>query len=416
MDGYFIFQKTDCQFSLMGLDQIHEQNNAVMKDMGGATPSLNKVDESSFARWGPCIHELASIVNEYDFEQNDMNSTYEAQRHHEDSVAFQKRFTTDVNCLEKAVISNPFILEKLTVLNNNHKAKFNDRVFEDIKITETETEKQFLHFWEKRLVSSELSINVPIPLNLNNLPGNYNKKPSYDPVMTAVMMTKFVDADKNRRYLVEDALNTDVFGIVQSLASVQFSLCHGTKSSIIASLIQTTDVRKIQPDASGCVIEPSMLLRRKQPSWVQIFADFSKFLYNEIMDISSLFNTCDVITDRYFEGSLKEGTKEDRGSGTGVIVTFDDCSEISPNFISRLLSYVANKTNLNKYLANKLPTYHEGKQSILCVTFGDSIVSNSEVLLSETDINQCSSEEANPRIVRHVINPAKKGYTKKVFI
>ena len=26
-------------------------------------------------------------------------------------------------------------------------------------------EKQFLHFWEKRLVSTELSINVTIPLN-----------------------------------------------------------------------------------------------------------------------------------------------------------------------------------------------------------------------------------------------------------
>ena len=50
MDGYFTFQKTDRQFSLMGLDQIHEQNNAVMKGMGGATSSLNKFDESSLAR------------------------------------------------------------------------------------------------------------------------------------------------------------------------------------------------------------------------------------------------------------------------------------------------------------------------------------------------------------------------------
>ena len=33
-DGYFTFQKTDRQFSLMGLDQIHEQSNPVMKDMG----------------------------------------------------------------------------------------------------------------------------------------------------------------------------------------------------------------------------------------------------------------------------------------------------------------------------------------------------------------------------------------------
>ena len=70
-----------------------------------------------------------------------MTSPHESQHHHEDSVAFQKRFTTDVNCLEKAVISNPFILEKLTVLNNHDKAKFNDRVFEDIKIIDQQKGK-----------------------------------------------------------------------------------------------------------------------------------------------------------------------------------------------------------------------------------------------------------------------------------
>ena len=60
-----------------------------------------------------------------------MNNPHEAQRHHEDSVAFQKCFLTDVNCLEKVVISIPFMLEKLTVLNNHDKAKFNDSVFEN---------------------------------------------------------------------------------------------------------------------------------------------------------------------------------------------------------------------------------------------------------------------------------------------
>ena len=137
MYGYFTFQKTDRQFSLVGLHQIHEQNNAVMKGMRGATSSLNKADESSLARWCLCIHELTSIVNEYQFEENDMNSLHKAQRHHEDSVAFQNHFSTDVNCLEKDVISNPFILEMLTALNNHDVAKFNDRVFEDIRIIET---------------------------------------------------------------------------------------------------------------------------------------------------------------------------------------------------------------------------------------------------------------------------------------
>ena len=93
-----------------------------------------------------------------------------------------------------------------------------------LKIIETEGEKQFLHFWEKGLISAELSINVTILLNSYNLLGNYNKKTAYDPVITAFMMTKFVDTGKNRRYLVEDALNTEVFEIAQSLASDQFSL------------------------------------------------------------------------------------------------------------------------------------------------------------------------------------------------
>ena len=106
MDGYFTFQKTDRQFLLMGLGQIHEQNNAVMKSMGGATSSLNKVDESSLARWGLCIHGLVTVVSEYQFEENDMNSPHEAQHHHKDFVAFQTRFTTNVKCLETAGISN----------------------------------------------------------------------------------------------------------------------------------------------------------------------------------------------------------------------------------------------------------------------------------------------------------------------
>ena len=103
----------------MGLAQIHEQSNAVMKGMGGITSSLNKVDESSLGGWRLCIHEVAFIVNVCEFEENDINTPHKGKCHYEDCVAFQKRLTTHVNCLEKAIISNPFMLDILTVLNNN---------------------------------------------------------------------------------------------------------------------------------------------------------------------------------------------------------------------------------------------------------------------------------------------------------
>ena len=195
----------------MGLDQIHEQNNAIMKGMGGVSSSLNKVDESSIARWGLCIHKLASIVNES--EETYSGSNHESQCHHEDSAAFQKHFTADVKSLNPALVSNPFLLERLTVLNNHDIAKFNDRVIEDIRVLEFNREKQSLEFWNNRLQIPKIPISEPINLNSYNLPGNYNIKSESEPVMSAVMMTKFVEAQD------------------------QYSLYHGTKSNVILGLV-----------------------------------------------------------------------------------------------------------------------------------------------------------------------------------
>ena len=64
--GFFSFQKTNRQFSMMSLDQVHEQNNAVIKDSGGATDLLNKVDETSLLWWEVCNPELARLVIEFE--------------------------------------------------------------------------------------------------------------------------------------------------------------------------------------------------------------------------------------------------------------------------------------------------------------------------------------------------------------
>ena len=45
--GNFSFQKSNREFSRMGLDQIHEQNNRVIKGSGGASALLNKEDDSA---------------------------------------------------------------------------------------------------------------------------------------------------------------------------------------------------------------------------------------------------------------------------------------------------------------------------------------------------------------------------------
>ena len=49
-DTYFNFQKSNKKFSLMRINQAHEQNNAAIMGMGGAKSVRNKDDESGLAR------------------------------------------------------------------------------------------------------------------------------------------------------------------------------------------------------------------------------------------------------------------------------------------------------------------------------------------------------------------------------
>ena len=59
--GFFSFNKTSSQFSAMALDQIHEQNNELIKGAGGATCLLNREEESSLLPWELCGSEITNI-------------------------------------------------------------------------------------------------------------------------------------------------------------------------------------------------------------------------------------------------------------------------------------------------------------------------------------------------------------------
>ena len=46
----------------MGLDQIHEQNNKLIKGCGGASDLLSKVDDSALILWETCSPEIARVI------------------------------------------------------------------------------------------------------------------------------------------------------------------------------------------------------------------------------------------------------------------------------------------------------------------------------------------------------------------
>ena len=82
----------------MGLDQVHEQNNIIIKGMGGATHSLNAEDESGLARWELCAHEISLMIAEFEYDNVEEELISDSTKpHHEDTKSFEQQFSKDVH-------------------------------------------------------------------------------------------------------------------------------------------------------------------------------------------------------------------------------------------------------------------------------------------------------------------------------
>ena len=95
LKGFFSFANIKRPFSGMPLDQVHEQNNKIIKVLGGATILLNTQDESALYKVETCGPEVAIIVSEFKDFLYDQDASSSAAKYHEDN----KKFNIDVESL-----------------------------------------------------------------------------------------------------------------------------------------------------------------------------------------------------------------------------------------------------------------------------------------------------------------------------
>ena len=83
------------------------------------------------------------------------------------------------------------------------------------------------------------------------------------------------------------------------------------------------------------------------------FKEFATNVYKHIMNLGVEFKAerIDIVADRYFENSLKGGTRKDRGTGSRFV--FNDETKFLNAFIDNFSKNSKNKDDLNKYLAQK---------------------------------------------------------------
>ena len=327
VQGKFSFQKTYTKFSRIATDQVHEQNNKVIKGYGGATLLLNKEDESALIRWETCGPDIARIVSEFKdfiYEDGDVqmfnSDKRKPRKHHEDTSTFRGNFIKDVQNLYDKIICNPFEISKLTMINNTS-ITFCKELIEEIEKLEEVGEVQYNKFVMERLIMGKVSINAKISKNKFNIM-NTDLKAKSIPTNTSntTLMNKLRSAAAYRPEQVSKLFEGEIFGVAQSLADDKTSLYHGTKSEIKKRFKQCTppviNTVELSPKCSAIIVELSPIVFRYNERLMNSFNDFAVLIYYKVMDIAFNFQRIDIVCDRYFQDSLKEQTRKMRGVGT----------------------------------------------------------------------------------------------------
>ena len=159
IQGSFSFNKSKCPFSRMALDQVHEQNNKIIKGQGGASEFLNLKDESTLLRWETRGPEVGRILCQFEEEMKDDDASFHttSNKHHVDNEHFRLNFRMDVQTVFKAILYNSFQLDSLCTINDIA-YKLPESVVEKIKIVLPEWETQVKSFISGRLILQKTPI------------------------------------------------------------------------------------------------------------------------------------------------------------------------------------------------------------------------------------------------------------------
>ena len=120
----------------------------------------------------------------------------------------------------------------------------------------------------------------------------------------------------------------------------------------------------------------------------------------------------DIVWDVYQKDSLKKATRQKRGSGLRRRV---EASSRIPGYWNAFLRVDENKTELFRFLAKQVERTELDQGKELFSTFGDSVLSSAsrEDLSS---ISPCSHEEADTRLLLHVLDAARSEHTRIAVI
>ena len=183
----------------------------------------------------------------------------------------------------------------------------------------------------------------------------------------------------------------------------------GTKSDLVKCLEDQITPREndtASPPVQVMILDGAAIVNMLAPGNAKTFSEYSSLVFLPYI-ISQLQHTSrvDIVWDEYFPESLKSDTRKKRGKGIRRRV--EPHSSIPGNW-QAFLRIDENKVELFAFLAMRIATAETTKQ-IISTNHKDVLCTQSRDV---SGLAPCTHEEADTRILLHVQDAVRQGYTK----
>ena len=411
--GKFVVHKTCNKFSAMSTDQCHEQNNAVIKESGGAIGLL--MNPGALRRWTVAGPEIVRMVNEFEALESRNQTT--DHRHHEQHRGVQTSFFNEVKSLVTVIeeMGNPFLEQSQDLLVLDTRDILHPSVGELVRKAEELGEKQCNTFVDERLVKCEVPITDVIHKSKLVLLSHPPPKPPSKQKMQVTALKN----DCNLFSCLYISCQTrsgdlETFFMHENQATPP-SLSLGGKLRLgnKADLLSCLGLEEVQSTCTLAVdaklLDGAAVIQMLNRGTAQTFQQYSDLVF--LPYISNQLTTArrvDIVWDVYIPDSLKGSTREKRGKGVRRRVA--PSTQIPKNW-KDFLRVDENKTELFKFLSQQaihLPI-DEGK--VIYGTDGSNVhTTMANVVL--TNLSPCLHEEADTRLLLHAADTVMKGHRK----
>ena len=411
-------RKTNKRFSNLPLDQIHEQQNAIIKGKGGVVGLTQ--NPSALKRWMISGPELAQIIDDNEFVTFPSTCDYDdddtIHYHHSETLAEQSLMQRKTNALIRAIdeYGNPFDENHHDLITLDTRDCTSSAVVESFDTLKSLGHKQYESFLKKVLQSGTESIHNPIKRNSFRL----FKAPKKRKVSTTTHNLRNSARLFGRMYLANQHRQGDpltFFSHENQLdppsISLEGKMCTGDKSKLL-DCIGLVDVENSDAVFDCHIIDGGTLINTLSPAGAVTFMDFANTFVGHLNHLLKSTKRLDLVWDQYYDKSIKSGTRTSRGTGCR--------RKVAPK--TRLPTERA--YSWNKFLRN-------AENKVELIHYLNSVASNTASLqwkwvnfTSDNDVlsigtarerGKCSLEEADARIFVHMLDALVNGF-KRLYI